>query len=101
MKQYLFFVGLLLGLNVLMSRLAQAQAGYSVFVIGGTGRGTAPQLAQTLRAVQVQAAPLGQHSTLVVLDDRLGRTLLPADGALPTPTQTALLAQLHDFPGRL
>jgi hypothetical protein len=95
---------LLLGVGVLLQAttwaIAQADPGCAVFVVGGTGRGPAPQLAQTLAAVQAQAAPLGGRSTLVLLDDRLGRTLLPG-AATPTPYQAALLKQLHDFPGRL
>ena len=73
-----------------------------MFVVGGTGRGAAPQLAQTLQAVRAQAATAAGTSTLVVLDDRLGRSLLPTSSTGQTsPAQMALLAQLHDFPGRL
>jgi hypothetical protein len=93
-------IGGLLGVS--LSAQAQGGPGCTVFVVGGTGRGAAPQLAQTLAAVRAQAAPLGSRSTLVVLDDRLGATLLPRTSAAPpTPAQAALLRQLHDYPGRL
>ena len=103
-KLFRSFMGLLLGLSWLPSQVAQAQPGpgCTVFVVGGTGRGAAPYLAQTLRAVRAQAALLGGASTLVLLDDRLGQSLLPGSASgQATPAQAALLAQLHDFPGRL
>ncbi|MBO2009969.1 hypothetical protein [Hymenobacter negativus] len=103
MHRYNVVAGLLFGLSFLFILVAEAQSGTActVFVVGGAGRGTAPQLAQTLRAVELQAAALNGHSTLVLLDDRLGRTLLPAAGAPASSAQVALLAQLHGFPGRL
>jgi hypothetical protein len=66
--------------------------------MGGRSRGPA-ELLQTLHAVAAQAAPLGGHSTLVVLDDRLGdRLRAKEEGGV---TAATLLAQLHGFPGRL
>lgn len=97
------FAAILLGMGVLTSWPVGAQPApaCTVFVVGGTGRGPAPALAQTLRAVRAQAAALAGQGTLVLLDERLGRSLLPAGAAQPTPAQAELLALLHGFPGRL
>ncbi|MGI4870872.1 MAG: hypothetical protein ACRYFX_06795 [Janthinobacterium lividum] len=102
MKRGLLIASLPFALQGIVGQPAQAQAGLpcTVFVVGGNGRGPAPQLAQTLAAVRAQAAPLGASSTLVLLDERLGPTLLSGK-AQRTSAQLSLLQQLHDFPGRL
>jgi hypothetical protein len=90
----LLLIGLLAGGPV----VAQPATVSTVFVVGGRSQGPADYL-HTLRAVATQAAPLGERSTLVLLDDHLG-TLLLADGS-KSQASAALLAQLHAFPGRL
>ncbi|MBO2012114.1 hypothetical protein [Hymenobacter negativus] len=103
MLRHTNFTGILLGLLGLLSHAAAAQPEpkCTVFVVGGTGRGTAAQLVQTLQTVRQQADELGGASTLVILDD-LSRTLPTAPSNAPaSAAQSALLAQLHSFPGRL
>jgi hypothetical protein len=78
--------------------VAQPAPVTTVFVIGGRSQGPA-ELLQTLHAATAQAALLGGHSTLVVLDDRLGNRL--SGSGEPDKVAAALLAQLHAFPGRL
>ena len=104
MRLHYLFAGMLLAVSTMLGRAADAQPGQpcTVFVVGGTGRGDAAQLTRTLKSVRAQADSLGYPSTLVLLDDRLGPALLPpSETTLGTPAQAALLAQLHDFPGRL
>lgn len=81
-----------------LGAVAQPAPVSTVFVVGGRSRGPT-ELLQTLHAVAAQAAPLGGRSTLVLLDDRLGARLLPTGER--GEVSTALLAQLHTFPGRL
>jgi hypothetical protein len=88
----------LAGLLVCWPVVAQPTPASTVFVVGGRSRGPA-ELLQTLRAVATQAAPLGERSTLVLLDDHLGALLLASGGR--SEASAALLAQLHAFPGRL
>ncbi|MGI4865131.1 MAG: hypothetical protein ACRYFZ_14505 [Janthinobacterium lividum] len=92
--------GLLLvaGLLAGWPAVAQPAPASTVFLVGGRSRGPA-ELTQTLHAVAAQAARLGERSTLVLLDDRLGARLLADEGK--GSVSAALLAQLHQFPGRL
>ena len=101
MKHLYFLRALLLLIGLLACWPGAAQppaAASTVFVVGGRSRGPA-ELLQTLQAVATQAAPLGGHSTLVLLSDHLGTLLLASGGK--GGASAALLAQLHAFPGRL
>ncbi|WP_210521304.1 BamA/TamA family outer membrane protein [Hymenobacter terricola] len=94
----------MLALGGVSGQVARAQSGRpcTVFVVGGTGRSDAARLVRTLQAVRTQADSLDYASTLVLLDDRLGPSLSSvSEAAAATPALTTLLAQLHDFPGRL
>ncbi len=93
-RALLLVAGLLAGWPV----VAQPAPASTVFIVGGRSRGAA-ELTQTLHAVAAQADRLREHSTLVLLDDRLGARLLTDEGK--GEASAVLLAQLHAFSGRL